>query len=66
MGKVFNKRLKKESDKKERFLKRLKNIEDYGKIQLDKDSKSIKPISYFSQLSTKAKELYEKFKKKGY
>ena len=66
LGKVFNKRLKKESDKKERFLKRLKNIEDYGKKQLDKDSKSIKPISYFSQLSTKAKELYEKVKKKGY
>ena len=66
LGKVFNKGLKKESDKKEGFLKRLKNIEDYGKKQLDKDSISMKPISYFSQLSTKAKELYEKVKKKGY
>ena len=33
-------------------------------MQLDKNSKSLKSISYFSQLSTKAKELFEKLKKK--
>ena len=32
-------------------------------MQLDKNSKSLKSISYFSQLSTKAKELFEKIKK---
>ena len=30
---------------------------------MDTDSKSLKSISYFSQLSTKAKELFEKIKK---
>ena len=30
---------------------------------MDKDTKSLKSISYFSQLSTKAKELFEKIKK---
>ena len=30
---------------------------------MDEDSKSLKPINYFSQLSSKAKELYEKIKK---
>ena len=29
---------------------------------MDKDSRSLMPTSYFSQLSTKAKELYEKIK----
>ena len=33
------------------------------KPQLDTDSKSLKSFSYFSQLSTKAKELFEKIKK---
>ena len=32
---------------------------------MDKDLKSLKAISYFSQLSTKAKELFEKIKKKN-
>ena len=41
----------------------LKAIEDHGKKQLDTDSKLLKSISYFSQLSTKAKELFEKIKK---
>ena len=61
----------KEDDKKEGLFKRLKNIEDknekqlkaikyHGKKQLDTDSKSLKSIGYFSQLSTKAKELIEK------
>ena len=65
LGKIFNKGLDKD-DKKERLFKRLKDIEDrnkkqlkaiedYGKKQLDTDSKSLKSISYFSQLSTKAK-----------
>ena len=30
---------------------------------MDRDSKSLKATSYFSQLSAKAKELYEKIKK---
>ena len=61
-------------DKKEGLFKRLKNIEDknkeqlkaiedHGKKQLDTDSKSLKSISYFRRLSTKAKELFEKIKK---
>ena len=33
------------------------------KKQLDTDSKSLKSVSYFCQLSTKAKELLEKIKK---
>ena len=74
MGKIFNKGFNKDEDKKEGLLKRLKNIEDKNKArlkeiedhqkkQLDTDSKSLKSISYFSQLSTKAKELFEKIKK---
>ena len=34
-----------------------------GKKQLDTDSKSLKSISYFSQLSINTKELLEKIKK---
>ena len=63
-----------EDDKKEGLFKRLKNIEDKNEKQLkaiedknekqlDTNSKSLKSISYFSQLSTKAKELFEKIKK---
>ena len=74
MGKIFNKGLDKDEDKKEGVLKRLKNIEDknekqlkaiedHGKKQLDKDLNSLESISYFSQLSTKAKQLFEKIKK---
>ena len=74
LGKIFNKGLDKD-DKKEGLFKRLKNIEDknkeqlkaiedHGKKQLDTDSKSLKSISYFSELSTKAKELFEQIKKK--
>ena len=74
MGKIFNKGFNKDEDKKDGLLKRLKNIEyknkerlkdieDHEKKQLDTDSKSLKSISYFSQLSTKAKELFEKIKK---
>ena len=74
LGKVFTKGLEKEEDKKEGLFKRPKNIEnknkeqlkaieDHGKKQLDADSKSLKSVSYFSQLSTKAKELFEKIKK---
>ena len=50
-------------DKKEGLFKRLKNIEVKNEKQLDTNSKSLKSISYFSQLSTKAKELFEKIKK---
>ena len=73
LGKIFNKGLS-EDDKKEGLFKRLKNIEDKNEKQLkaiedknekqlDTNSKSLKSISYFSQLSTKAKELFEKIKK---
>ena len=54
-GKMFNKGLEKKEGKKEVLLKRLKNVEDLGKKQLDKDSKSLRSISYFSYLSTKKK-----------
>ena len=70
LGEIFNKGLDK-GDKKEG----LKNIEDknkkqlkaneyYGKKQLNTNSKSLKSISYFSQLSRKAKELFEKIKER--
>ena len=73
LGKIFNKGLDK-NDQKEGLFKRLKNIEDkneeqlkaiedHGKKQFDTYLKSLKSISYFSQLSTKAKELFEKIKK---
>ena len=50
-------------DKKEGLLKRLKNIEDKNEKQLDTNSKSLKSISYYNQISTEAKELFEKIKK---
>ena len=64
LSKIFNKGLNKD-DKKEGLFKRLKNIEyknekqlkaieDKNEKQLDTNSKSLKSISYFSQLSTKA------------
>ena len=73
LGKIFNKGLDKD-DQKEGLFKRLKNIEDKNEKQLkaiedknekqlDTNSKSLKSISYFSQLSTKTKELLEKIKK---
>ena len=62
LGKVFNKELDKDHQK-ERLLKKLKNTEDHGKKLLAKNSQSLKAIDYFSQLSTKAKELYLKIKK---
>ena len=73
LGKTFNEGLS-EDDKKEGLFKRLKNLEDKNEKQLkaienknekqlDTNLKSLKSISYFSQLSTKAKELFEKIKK---
>ena len=71
LGKILNKGLSKD-DKKEGLFKRLKNVEDKSEKQLkaikdgkqlDTNSKSLKSISYFTQLSTKAKELFEKIKK---
>ena len=72
LGIIFNKGLN--EDKKEGLFKRLKNIKDKNEKQLkaiedknekqfDKNSKSLKSVSYFSQLSRKAKELFEKIKK---
>ena len=54
------KRLKNIEDRNE---KQLKAFEDKNEKQLGKNSKSIKSISYFSQLGTKAKGLFEKTKK---
>ena len=45
------------------FFSFLKAIEDKNEKQLDTNSKSLKSISYFSQLSTKAKELFGEIKK---
>ena len=62
LGKIFNKGLNKD-DQKEGLFKWLKNIEDHGKTQLDTDSKSLKSVSNFSQLSTKAKICLRRLKK---
>ena len=63
-SKIFNRGLDKDEDKKEGLFKRLKNIEDIEKKQqMGADSKSLKAISYFSQLSARAKELYERIKR---
>ena len=62
LGKIFNKGLNKD-DQKEELFKRLKNVEDKNKKQLDTHSKSLKSISYFSQLRARAKELFEKIRK---
>ena len=61
LGQIFE-RLGKD-DQKERLFKMLKNIEDKNETQLDTNSKSLKSISYFSQISTQVKELFEKIKK---
>ena len=61
-------------DKKEGLFERLKNIEDKNEKQLtsiedkkekqfDRNLKWLKSISYFSQLHTKGKELFEQIKK---
>ena len=69
MVKIFNKELSKDDkkwieDKNEKQLDtNSKSIEDKNEKQLDTNSKSLKSISYFSQLSTKAKELFEKIEK---
>ena len=73
LGKIFNKGLSKDAKKEGLFQrlksiedkneKQLKAIEDNGKKQLDTNSKSLNSISYFSRLSTEAKELFEKIKK---
>ena len=63
-----------EDDKKQGLFRRLKNIEDKSEKQLkaienknekqlDANLKSLKSISYFSQLSKKGRELFEKIKK---
>ena len=63
LGEIFNKGLSKD-DQKEGLFKRLKNIEDKNekqskviedKKQLNTNTKSLKSISYFSQLSPIAK-----------
>ena len=51
-GKIFNKGLDQDEDKKERFLKRLKNIEDKNEEQLlkaikNKTAENIKELTDF-------------------
>ena len=68
LGKIFNKGLKEEKDKKEGLLKRLKNIEDKNEEQLkaikDKASESIKEVTDFVKepLSLEAKQLIEEIR----
>ena len=45
LGKIFNKGLDKDEDKKEGLLEILKKNEDHGKKQLEKYSKSLRSIS---------------------
>ena len=66
--KIFNKGLEKEEDKKEGFLKRLKNIEDKNEERLkaikSKASENIKEVTNFVKepLSLEAKQLIEEIK----
>ena len=67
LGKIFNKRLDKEEDKKEGLLKRLKNIEDKNYEQLNaikSKNRNIKEVTDFIKepLSQEAKVLIEKIK----
>ena len=61
--KIFNKGLS-EDDKKERILKRLKNIEDENKVKNKVENKDIKEVTDFANqpLSFKAKELINEIK----
>ena len=63
LGKVFNKGLS-EEDKKERLLKRFKNIEDTNKVKNKVKNKGIKEITDFvdQPLSLEAKELINEIK----
>ena len=61
LGQIFEGLSK--DDQKEGLFKRLKTVGDKNETQLDTNSKSLKSISYFSQISTKVKELFEKIKK---
>ena len=61
LGQIFEGLSK--DDQKEGLFKRLKNVGDKNETQLDTNSQSLKSISYFSQISTKVKELFEKIKK---
>ena len=66
--KIFNKGLEKEEDKKEGFLKRLKNIEDKNEERLkaikSKASENIKEVTDFVKepLSLEAKQLIEEIR----
>ena len=67
MSKVFNKGLDEEEDKKEGFLKKLKNIEDNHKQQLKvikNKNKNIKEVTDFIKetLSPEAKGLIEEIR----
>ena len=67
MGKIFNKGLDKDEDKKEGLLKRLKNIEDKNEKPLEvknKANENIKEVTDFvdQPLSFEAKELINEIK----
>ena len=59
LGKIFNKGLDKNEDKKDGLLKRLKNIEDKNGKQLkaieDKNDKQLKAIEHQKEIQTKIK-----------
>ena len=67
LGKIFNKGLSKNDQKeglfKRHFMFKRLFIEIKNENLLDTNSKSLKSISYFSELSIKEKELFEKIKK---
>ena len=67
LGKIFNEGLSKDDQKeglfKRHFMFKRLFIEITNENLLDMNSKSLKSISYFSQLSIKEKELFEKIKK---
>ena len=67
LGRIFNKGLNKDEDKKEGLLKRLKNIEDKNEKPLEvknKANENIKEVTDFvdQPLSFEAKELIEEIK----
>ena len=68
LGKIFNKGLEKEENKKEGLLKRLKNVEDKNEEQLNaiknKASKNIKEVTDFvdEALRLEAKDLIEEIR----
>ena len=67
LGRIFNKGLNKDEDKKEGLLKRLKNIEDKNEQQLqvikDQGGKQLEQLKNFDK--SKALEIIDKISKKN-